>query len=162
MDDKLLRYNTLIELTKTTDDVVTLDDEIGLLLQSLYHVEIYNFEEVLQKFVRIRIADEIRKLLQAHSLIEKDDIKDLLSDAYKTICALPMLRVILAIEPSESIISNISFWARNNLQTGILLDLTLDRNLIGGAQMVYEGRIYDFSIRKKLREIFAKGDLSLG
>lgn len=161
MDEKFLKYKSLIELTQTTEDIVSLNEEIDLLLQSLYHVEIYQFEEVLTKFVRIRVAAELRKLLQNIKETEKDKIKALLSNMYRAICSLPILRLTLAFEPSEYIINNFSHWARLNLEPGILLDLSLDRSLCGGAVIAYQGKLYDFSLRKKLKEIFEKGEITV-
>ncbi len=161
MEEKLLKYKSLIELTKTTDDVVILDQEIGLLLQSLFHFDKRKFEEILENQIRIRVALEIRKLLQTNIHMSKEEIKALLSTGYKTICALPILRLTLAFEPSELVINNISYWARNNLEKGILIDLSLDSSLLGGAIIMYKGKFYDYSLRIKLKEIFQKGDLSL-
>lgn len=161
MDDKFSEYKALIDLTKTTEDLVSLQEEIDMILQSLFHVEVYKLEEVMEKFVRIRVAAEIEKLLKAHPNSSKEDIKVILSKAYRTICTLPILRLTMAFEPSEMQVSNISYWARSNLEQGILLDLSLDRSLIGGLVITYKGKYYDFSLKNKLKEIFEKGDLTL-
>lgn len=156
-----MKYKEFIELTLTTEDVVCLNEEIDLLLQSLYHVELFDFDEVLSKRVRLRMAMEIRKFLQQHDNLSKDQIKQLLSDMYRKICGLPILRLTLAVEPSEFMINSISRWARINLEQGILLDLSLDRSIIGGANIIYLGKLYDFSLRRKLREIFEKEDVTI-
>jgi hypothetical protein len=162
MDDNLAQYQGLIELTQTTEDVVRLDEEIDLLLQCLYHIEGERLEETLEKLVRVRVAAEIRTLLQAHTNPSKQEIKFLLSNAYRTICSLPILQLTLAFEPSEFVINTISRWARQNLAAGIILDLSLDRSVLGGAIIMYHGKFYDYSLQKKLQVIFEKGDLSLG
>lgn len=162
MDDKLKKYEGLIELTRTTEDIVKLDEEIDLLLQSVYNVDKQIFEDALEKMVRIRVAVEIRKLLSVATSLKKEEIKAILSNAYRTICALPILQLTLAFEPSEASIGNISRWARQNLAPGILLDLSLDRSVLGGAIIAYHGEFYDLTLRKKLQAIFDRGDLKLG
>lgn len=162
MEEKLKRYQGLIELTRTTEDVVKLEEEIDLLLQSIYHVDKQMFEETLERQVRIRVAMEIRKLIQQAKSSKKEEVKALLSDAYRTVCVLAILQLTLAFEPSEIVIGNISRWARQNLAAGILLDLSLDRSILGGALIMYHGKFYDFTLRKKLNEIFEKADLKLG
>lgn len=161
MEDKLKQFQGMIQLTQTTEDVVKLDEEIDLLLQSIYHVDKDMFEDTLEKMVRIRMAMEIRKLVKQTASSKKEEIKILLSNMYRTICALPILQLTLAFEPSDAVIGNISRWARQNLVDGILLDLSLDRNVLGGAIIVYHGKFYDLTLRKKLKEIFDKGDLKL-
>lgn len=161
MEDKLKKYQGLIELTQTTEDVVKLDEEIDFLLQSIYHVDKNMFEDTLEKMVRIRMAMEIRKLVKQTTSSKKEEIKILFSNVYRTICALPILQLTLAFEPSEAIIGNISRWARQNLAAGILIDLSLDRSILGGAIIVYRGKFYDLTLRKKLQDIFDKGDLRL-
>lgn len=161
MDEKLIKYQGLIRLTQTTEDVVKLDEEIDSLLQSIYHVDKHMFEDTLEKMVRIRVAMEIRDLVQQGTSSKKEEIRSLLSDAYRIICALPILQLTLAFEPSEAVIGNISRWARKNLISGILLDLSLDKSILGGAIIMFHGKFYDFSLRKKLKEIFEKGNLRL-
>lgn len=161
MNEKILKYKALVDLIKTTDDLVVLDEEIDMVLQSIYHTEIYDLEEILAKFVRVRIAVEIKKLISQDSISGKEQTRTLLSDAYRTICALPILKLTMAFEPSESIIDNISNWARSNLQSGILLDLSLDRSLLGGAQIVYEGKYYDYSLKKKIKEVFENNNFTI-
>jgi len=161
MEDKLKKYQGLIQLTQTTEDVVKLDEEIDLLLQSIYHVDKDMFEDTLEKMVRIRMAMEIRKLVKQAAISKKEEIKILLSNVYRTICALPILQLTLAFEPSDAVIGSISRWARQNLADGILLDLSLDRSVLGGAIIVYHGKFYDLTLKKKLQEVFDKGDLKL-
>lgn len=161
MEDKLKKYQDLIQLVQTTEDLVKLEEEIDMLLQSIYQLDKYMFEETLEKMVRIRVAMEIRKLVQQHTSSKKEEIKALLSNAYRTICVLPILQLTLAFEPSEAVIGNISRWARQNLAAGILLDLSLDRSILGGAIVMYHGNFYDLSLRKKLQTVFDKGDLKL-
>lgn len=162
MEDKLKKYQGLIELTQTTDDVVKLDEEIDLLLQSIYHVDKDMIEDTLERMVRIRVAMEIRKIIKQTASSRKEDIKILLSNAYRTICALPILKLTLAFEPSEAVIGNLSRWARQNLAAGILLDLSLDRSVLGGSVISYNGKFYDLTLKKKLQAVFDKGDLRLG
>lgn len=161
MDEKLLKYQGLIDLTQTTEDVVKLDEEIDLLLQSIYHVDKDMLEDTLKKMVRIRVAMEIRSLVKQTTTSKKEEIKTLFSNMYRTICALPILQLTLAFEPSEAVIGNISRWARQNLAAGILLDLSLDRSVLGGAIIVYHGKFYDLTLRKKLQDVFDKGDLRI-
>jgi F0F1-type ATP synthase delta subunit len=161
MEDKLEKYEGLIELTQTTEDLVKLDEEIDLLLQGIYHVSEDALEDILGKMVRIRVAMEMRKLIKQNNSSKKEEVKALFSSMYRTVCALPILQLTLAFEPSEAVIGNISRWARKNLVPGILLDLTLDRSVLGGAMISYHGKFYDLTLKKKLQEIFDKGDLRI-
>ncbi len=161
MNEKLLEYKSLIDLIKTTDDLGNLDQEIELLLQSLYHTDVYKFDDVLSKYVRVRVAQEISRLMLVNSITGRDARKAFLTETYKTISTLPILRLTLAFEPSESMINNISYWARSNLEEGIIIDLTLDRNLLGGALIMHKGKFYDFSLKKRLEQVFASEDLTI-
>ncbi len=162
MEDKIKKYQDLIELIRTTDDLVKFDEEMDLLLQSIYYVDKDMLKDALEKTVRIRIATVMRKLIQRDTLSKREEVNALFLSVYKTICSLPMLQLTLAFEPSEAVIDNISRWARQNLAAGILLDLSLDRSVLGGAMIMYNGRFYDLTLRKKLQDIFDKGDMRLG
>lgn len=162
MDKKIEdKYQGLIDLILTTDDVVKLGEEIDVLLKSLYLLEEGKFEQSLEGDVRAKVAGEIRKLLQGDINQNKEEIKVILSIVYKSVCALPILKLILAFEPSENVIASISRWARMNLEKGIILDVSLDRSVLGGAVIIYRGKFYDLTIKKKLQDIFEKGDFVL-
>ena len=161
MDGRIDKYQGLIDLTLTTSDVIKLAEEVDMLLKSLYQLESGKFEQKLDERVRVRVAQEIRKLLQGNTNQAKEEIKTLLTGAYSTICTLPILKLILAFEPSEYIITNISHWARLNLAKGAILDLSMDRSILGGAVIIYKGKFYDLTVRKKLQEIFEKQELVL-
>lgn len=154
MDEKFVKYKSLIELTKTTQDLVDLEEEINALSNSLYNTEINKFDQILEESVRVSMASEIKKLLKSCKISGKDEIKNFLTDAYQTISSLPILILTLAFEPSEQVIYNISSWVRTNFEERIILDLVLDRRLLGGTLIEYKGKYYDYSVRKKLEENF--------
>lgn len=161
MDESGVKYKGLIDLILTTEDVSKLSEEIDILLKGLYHVESSEFEQKLREEVRMRVAGEIRKLIGGSVGQGKEEVKGILASAYKAVCDLPILKLILAFEPSEVVINDISRWARVNLEKGILIDLSMDRNILGGAVIIYRGKFYDFSVRKRLHETFEKGIFTL-
>jgi hypothetical protein len=157
MDEMIAKYQGLIDLTVTTEDVVRLGEEIDILLKGLYHVESSEFEQKLEREVRVRVAAEIRKLLQASADQSKEEIKVLLGSVNRVVGALPIVKLVLAFEPSEQVIANISHWCRMNLERQVVIDLSIDRSILGGAVIIYRGKFYDLTLRKKLQEIFEKG-----
>ena len=159
--DQIDKFKGLVDLTLTTDDVVKLGEEMEILLQALYQAESGKFEQKLEEEVRVRVASEIRRLLQGGSEGSKEEVKSLLSSVNSIICSLPIIKLILAFEPSEVVIKNISNWARLNLEKGVVLDLSMDRSILGGAVVIYRGKFYDLSVRKKLGELFEKGAFTL-
>ena len=161
MDDKIETYQVLIDSTLTKYDVVKLGEEIDMLLKSLYQLEIDKFEQNLKAEVRVGVATEIRKLLQGNIDQNKGEIKAILTSGYRVVCSLPVLKLVLAFEPSEQVIVDISHWARLNLERGIIIDLSIDRSISGGAVIIYRGKFYDFSVRKKLEVLFEKGEFIL-
>lgn len=68
----------------------------------------------------------------------------------KTLKSLDLINVTLAIEPTQSIIEIISNFFKKSLNREILLDLSYDPNLIGGAVFIYNGKYLDLSISNQL------------
>ena len=78
------------------------------------------------------------------------------------VMSLPEISITVAVEPNQSMITAISSWFTAHLKKPMVLDITINKNLIGGAILGYQGIYKDFSVKKKLDEKYEKGELSLG
>ena len=131
---------------KTKKDAMALSDEIEALKQGLYGKNERNFEELLRQSVRASTAKLVRGAIeQAGGDAEKG-----LRSVLERIKAADELGLILASAPTEKLVESMWRFVAGSVSGDVVLDLKIDKSLIGGAVVEYLGRRGDFSIKKKL------------
>lgn len=98
---------------------------------------------------------------QVHPLtkicIELDDnptvTKKSLSQLKKELELLPVAQITLAQLPTQSQIDYISEWSKKVLNKDVLIDITINPNLIAGIQISWRGVFFDGSLVKSMNNV---------
>lgn len=69
---------------------------------------------------------------------------------------IPVVNLTLAFEPTQAILKNINLWFLRRTQKKVLLNITLERSILGGAFISYDGRYKDYTVKTKLDKYFEK------
>lgn len=70
-----------------------------------------------------------------------------------TISSLPSAGITMAIEPNDQMLKSISNWLLLNLKKQILIEPEIDKNIIAGAAVSFQGKRLDSSIRSEFDRI---------
>ncbi len=111
-------------------------------------------EELNQLIENIKTKKELVLALEeieSKKYKEKFPSKEL-SQMKKTLLGLPIVKLEIAFSPSEEFLQKISNWMEKNLGKKVILDVTVNPKIIGGAIIEYQGKWRDFSLVKKLKE----------
>lgn len=84
------------------------------------------------------------------------DVKVALSKIQKLGNSLPVVSLTLAIEPTEKITEDISFWFTKRFGKKVLLSFSLERSMIGGAYVSFDGLYKDYTLKTKIEKYFNK------
>lgn len=141
-------YSEILYLIKTGQDQDEFCQQLENLREALYKKE-GEFEKVLETVVRKDLAREIKKVVSG----QQDKIS-FLKDLEREIKKLRKLSLILSYYPSEVGIDRISEWVYQNISKDIVIDISIDKSLLGGAVIEFEGKYIDLSLKKKLDEYF--------
>lgn len=144
----------LQNLVKTKDDIAVLNSEINLILSALFtsHKKI---EKVLTKEIRLTTYAALKKDFLDKE-VSPSKIKELLNELSERLKKLKVLELTLAFEPTQEEIFNIYNWVKENLGDDVILDIKLDKSILGGAIIVFEGLYKDYTVKKQLEEVFEK------
>lgn len=140
-------YYELLSLARTKEEAKTLISELDSVSEALYKNRPEEIEDVLTKKVRAKVAEVLRQDFAKGFNREKyiSEIKEALKK-YKVIS------LTLSFEPREGTLVKLSAWVKKNLGEEILLDISKDEKIVGGAVIISEGNFRDFSLRKKIKE----------
>lgn len=136
-----MKYSSILNLIKTTDDVERVSDELEVLLSSLYKTK-NGFKTALKKSVSIELAKVIKDLGG-----EAADLAGLLKNIQSYIKGLPVLKITLSFSPTQDFIEKMT-------TQKYIIDLSKDTSILGGAVISVNGRYKDYSLRKALERTF--------
>ncbi|MEK7168891.1 MAG: F0F1 ATP synthase subunit delta [Patescibacteria group bacterium] len=81
-------------------------------------------------------------------LLSKFDLNDLT----KKLKEMEVIRVTLAIYPTVGILEIVDKFLKENLKQKVVIDFDLNKEIIGGMQIVYQGKYCDMSAMQKIKQ----------
>lgn len=145
----------ILNQLSTKSEADQLSSALDLMVDSLYNVKKNRMESVLKKSVPSEMNESFKKIFLDFGN-DKEKIRSFLTQLKTALQNLKVLKLTLAIEPSKDSIEKINNWVQLNIGSGIILDLYEDSKIMGGAIIEMEGIYKDYSLRKRLDEMFEK------
>lgn len=150
----LENYDQIITNLYTKEDVDIFDSEIDELLEGLYESGSESFDSVLAEKVRVRIAEQLKDLIQRSEVPKEEFLKDLKKDIEK----IKVLKITVAFEPTYAATKRISQWVKQNISNNTVIQTIYDKEIIGGVVVEYEGNYHDYSLKKNFQVLFEKSE----
>jgi F0F1-type ATP synthase delta subunit len=159
MEKKFL-YKDLIALLSTDEEVFQLVDQLEAAEKDLYKNDA-TVESVLSSRVSSRFFSSLQEIFRQFGgdVSKKESMSKVFSAIISEIQHLPVIHLTLAFDPTPLLLHDISQWLRQNVAADCILDITIDRKIIGGFLMDYNGKYWDFSIRSSFERLFGGGNL---
>ncbi|MBI2031787.1 MAG: hypothetical protein HYT08_04210 [Candidatus Levybacteria bacterium] len=163
MKDNTLIYSDIIKAVKTTADAEDFLSQIDALFAKLFKTTPGSFDENLKKIIGSNFAALLRESLEKNNINKNDQssIEKFLNGLKDYIQQLKILKLQIAFQPSDEMIDDIFVWVSENIGQGIILDISYDISLIGGAIITFEGKYRDLSLKKRFSDIFEKNGVLL-
>ncbi len=115
----------------------------------------FNLEKVALEQLGMQKKDSFLQLLSQNniSLTDVNQLKTFLTQLQEMVSKLPVLSLIIAFEPKEESLKAFSDWFFLNVKKQVLFAITVDRSLIGGATISYNGKHLNCSIQSSFEQI---------
>lgn len=153
-NDKI--YSDIINtLVRTKTEAILLQDEVDSLIRSIYIVGEGDFTSTLEKNVRAKTAMALSQLFTNNN---HEEVLVLLKQKLND---LNYLSLTIAFEPTLEIIGKISVWIRQNVNQTAVLDITVNKNIIGGAIIEYNGHHGNFTLLPQIDSYFTNINVNL-
>lgn len=122
----------------------------------------FNLELSLSENFGMQKKDMFIKIFRENNInTEKiGEVKSFLTTMQETISKLPVLDMIIAIEPNEKTLQTIADWYTMTTKKQILLNITTDPLLIAGAKINFKGRYLDASLKPTFDKILQETEQS--
>lgn len=124
------------------------------IIDKMYEVN-FNLENAFSQEFGIDKRDKFMELLHENSH-KNMSLKDYLTSFIEQVKVLPELDITIAYEPTNDTLKAISQWFIISFGKQVLLNITVDRNLIAGAAINFNGKYKDYSFKNQFNEIVKK------
>lgn len=129
--------------------------KIDQLMAAIFETK-FDLESELSKYFSLSQKEKFLKLLRINKVDPKKptELKQFFEKIKEAASTMKILTIKLAFEPTEKNLINFSNWFRMNVKKQYLFEITVDPTLVAGAEIKFNGKYFDFSIRKTLEQIF--------
>ena len=138
-------YDHIYTNIRTTSERGAVYAAIETILEALYKKG-----EDINKLIEIEMPSAVvRPLKQALARLPDKSPKAIhayLDGFNKELAALPTLSLEIAFDPTEETIAVLTTWIRESLGNNIIMELSVDRGLFGGARVSYEGHYKEINL----------------
>ena len=123
----------------------------------------FNLEKVLIDKLGLEKKEKFMILLRDLNVntSSQSALKDFIAKLQEQISKIPVLSLTLSFEPKEETLKLINDWIMLSLKRQLLLDISINPDLIAGVVINYNGKFKDYSIRtgfdKIVSEVVAGG-----
>jgi F0F1-type ATP synthase delta subunit len=147
-------YEQIISKLYTKEDVDLFDMEIDELLKGLYESGEGSFDNVLKEKVRVRIAEQLKDIIERSQVSKEECLKNLIKETEK----IKVIKITVSFEPTYAAIIRISQWVKQNISNYTVLKTIYDREIVGGLIVEYEGNYRDYSLKKNFQAILEESE----
>lgn len=139
-----------ITKSQATDFIQSLDN----IIEQLYEVD-FNLEKTLTNEFGMKKKDKFMELLRNIKMNNSSNelMKELFVNIQETVKKIPVLSLTIAFEPDETNLKAFLQWFLFSLNRQIIIDVQVDRNIIAGAAINFNGKYKDYSVKPLFDEV---------
>ncbi|MBP6913710.1 MAG: hypothetical protein KBC00_03810 [Candidatus Levybacteria bacterium] len=157
MNNKTQQINTLslFNTIYTKDELVLFYHEVDQLIAEIF-IGNQGLQEKMNQLLSFEKKKNIMYYLTTMQVNTENIVmvKEALSKIQFLGNQIPVVSLQLAFEPTEPIIESLSSWFVQNIKTKVILDIHLERKIIGGALISLNGIYDDFTLKTKIETYF--------
>lgn len=118
------------------------------IIDQLFEVN-FNIETALSNEFGMDKKDKFMNLLRENNMnnTTNDSLKKFLTELQNNARSLPVITLTIAYEPNEASLKAILEWFLISLKKQILLDIQVDKRIIAGATVNFNGKFKDYSVK---------------
>jgi F0F1-type ATP synthase delta subunit len=147
-------FTNILSHIRTQGEAQDVLTQLELFQTTLYSLKKTQLQDYFSRLPK-EIADAIIEALMDKSLTENaDSAHTFISQLQDKIRGCKIIQLTLAFHPDDATISLFSSWIKSNIGNGLILDIQVNKTVVGGTILVANGQYKDYSVRKKLSQVF--------
>lgn len=159
MENNISIYIDIFKEIRLKSDSQKLSEQVDAFLVSLFKVKDKSNEEVLREIFGEKLANIILTTLndKLGTNIASGQYQLYFNNLSKVLNEAKVIELTLSIEADKDLVINMSNRLREILALPtLLIDLKLNTSIIGGAEMIFNGKYINLSLEKNINDLFTK------
>jgi len=153
MEESLKQF---IKDISTKSDLIYYLEEISKAQEAIFEEPNIALSEKLEGEVDRTIEELIKNQEARGRLKSRSEQSEFLKEVKNNLQELPDVKLTIAFSPSPEFLDEINAWLKNQIGEELVLDITVEPEIVGGAIVEYKGRYFSFRLDKKIDEILAE------
>lgn len=141
-------YSEICALARTSEEVKKITDELEAVNEALFQ----NNEQALA-YALSKVSLKVQEVLK-NAFDKSVNKEEFLLGSKEALKKLKTVSITIAFDPSESLVTKLSLWAKENFKEGVVFDISKNEAIVGGALIISEGYWRDFTLRDKIKHFF--------
>jgi len=147
----------LSDFFKTKAEAQEFAEQISSVVEKVYENN-FNLEHALTEKLGVQKKDKIINMLRDNSVSTEsnEEVKEFFGKILDKCSNISTLTITLAFEPDEKTMNILSEWCILNLGKQVVFAVDVDRSLIAGAKIFFNGKYFNFTIKPTFERIISE------
>lgn len=147
-------YDDIVASVNTSDEANKVISDFETLSASLFSSKKEKVAKKMEKLLPFEIAKGMTRYCKERKidLEERETCKQLLDEISKALHRLPIITLYLAFSPTEQYVKKLGTLLYGYCKQKVLLEIIVEKVVLGGAVIAWKGVYKDFSLRKTIDE----------
>lgn len=145
----------ILSVINTTEDLITLQNNIQELLKDLYHKNESDLSSLIDKLIPYQEAEIIKQDLVELKIDmqDKESARSYFEKLLEELETAEKFSLNIAYEPSAASVKLFTEYAKDKFGPDTVIELSINPDLIAGAIITYKGKYLDYSLGKKVSDL---------
>jgi hypothetical protein len=136
-------YENIISNVRTTSERDVIYAGIETLMDSLYRSDGRGIADIIDTDMPHSVAKPLKLSFKSLPDLSVETAKQFLDGLRDALLQLPVLTLEVAFDPTDETVATLIAWVRENIGPSVILELSVDRSLLGGARIAFGGRFLE-------------------
>ncbi|MDP3941437.1 MAG: F0F1 ATP synthase subunit delta [bacterium] len=146
----------ILKTIASTEDASYYIEQIDRFLQSMYQTDRTSILTVLEEMLPENISRDIKEYLISSKIdvTHQEQVRYALGTLQDTIRKAKVVSLTIAFPASKRIVEKIASQVKESFGSNLLVEISINQELVGGAVIIYKGNYIDLSVKRKVDILF--------
>ena len=155
-----MNYESVYSNIRSTAERGTIYAAIEVLVDALYKKEA-DIGRLIETEMPSAVVQPLKKALASLPVTSATAVQEYLEGLREELSMLEVLSLEIAFDPTEETMAVLTAWIREHIGARVIMELSVDRGLFGGARVSYEGQYKEINLAMLIESIMRQQQESI-
>lgn len=138
---------------RTREDHDAIREDLVVLKNQVYRSVTTGQHAMPDRLLSSRTGEHLRLAMALYARQHQGDTAPFFEELEKALSQLVLLHIEIAFEPTDDVIAQLSDWARSHADEHIMLGITVNKIIGGGARLAFKGRYKEVILQQLVADV---------